>query len=91
MFILQDLEVVWQRVRAAAVVCDSPEGRALLPGRDCSISVKKDSVVNGQARNGTATHRAAVSFHIVIEVICAPQTALAYGPTAMCDATLMHS
>ena len=66
---MQDIAVVWQRVRNAAIVYDSTEGRALSPSRNRSSSpVKEGSLMDSQAKKSKATDHAAVSFHVVVEV-----------------------
>lgn len=63
--LLQDVAMVHQRVRAAAVVYDSAEGRALSPYRSRSPSPRKEP---NSPRKEAASDGPVVTFHVVTQV-----------------------
>ncbi|KAL0019436.1 hypothetical protein WJX79_008265 [Trebouxia sp. C0005] len=66
----KDVTTVWARVQAAGVVHDSAAGRALSPSRARSPSPVKDgSLAAEKLRNINAADPAAVSFHVVVEIL----------------------
>lgn len=60
--------MVCQRVRAAAVVYDSDEGRALSPSRTRSPSPRKEGSLPNSPRREGVSEGPAVSFHVVTQV-----------------------
>lgn len=66
--LLQDVAMVHQRVRAAAVVYDSAEGRALSPYRSRSASPRKEGSLPNSPKKEAASDGPIVSFHVVTQV-----------------------
>ena len=64
----QDVAMVCQRVRAAAVVYDSAEGRALSPSRTRSPSPRKEGSLPNSPKREAASDGPTVSFHVVTQV-----------------------
>ena len=60
--------MVSQRVRAAAVVYDSAEGRALSPSRTRSPTPRREGSLPGSPKREAASEHPVVSFHVVTEV-----------------------
>ncbi|KAL3158548.1 hypothetical protein ABBQ38_010768 [Trebouxia sp. C0009 RCD-2024] len=65
----KDVAMVCQRVRAAAVVYDSAEGRALSPSRARSPSPRREGSLPNSPRREVASEGPAVSFHVVTQIL----------------------
>ena len=66
--LLQDVAMVCQRVRAAAVVYDSAEGRALSPSKTRPPSPRKEGSSPNSPKREAAPEGPTVSFHVVTQV-----------------------